>query len=47
VGYVETKKGIYFYATNIEPTEGFDMGKFSGIREEITVKALKIQNVLK
>jgi beta-lactamase class D len=46
VGYVETKNGIYFYAANIEPTENFDMDLFSGIRKEITIKALKQMHIL-
>ncbi len=46
VGYVETKNGIYFYAANIEPTENFDMDLFSGIRKEITIKALKQIHIL-
>ena len=28
VGYVETNDGVYFFATNIEPQEGFDMSYF-------------------
>ncbi len=42
VGYLEKKEKVYFFATNVEPDEGFDMKKFPGIRKEVTMEALKI-----
>ncbi len=41
VGYIETKKGIHFFATNIEPKEDFNMKMFPMIRKEISYKAFK------
>ncbi len=41
VGYIETKKGVYFFATNIEPKEDFNMEMFPMIRKEISYKAFK------
>jgi len=40
VGYVEKGKALYFFATNIEPAEGFDMKDFPRIRKQITKEAL-------
>ena len=42
VGYLESKKSTYFFATNIEPKEGLDKQLFLGLRKEITLKALKV-----
>lgn len=47
VGYVETKNNVFFFATNIEPKQGFDMKKFSKIRKEITLIILKKMNIIK
>lgn len=41
VGYLESRNGIYFFATNINPKEKFDMFLFPLIRKDITHKALK------
>ena len=41
VGYLETQGNVYFFATNIEPTEALDMDRFAGLREDITRQALK------
>ncbi len=41
VGYIETKKGVHFFATNIEPKEDFNMKMFPMIRKEISYKAFK------
>ncbi|HRA99426.1 MAG TPA: class D beta-lactamase [Ignavibacteria bacterium] len=41
VGYIETKKGIFYFATNVEPAIGFNMDEFAGIRKDITLKAFR------
>ncbi len=41
VGYVETKEGVYFFATNVEPDETLAIDKFLGLRAGITMQALK------
>ena len=41
VGFVETFEKVYFFATNIEPSETFNMDMFPMIRREITEKGLK------
>ena len=41
VGYVESRNKVYFFATNIEPKEQFNMNMFSMIRKSITYKALE------
>ena len=40
VGYLETQSNTYFFATNIEPKENFDMDKFPSARKEVTFRAL-------
>lgn len=47
VGYIEAKSNVFFFATNVEPKQGFDMKKFSKIRKEITLKILKEMNIIK
>ena len=42
VGRLKTADKEYFFATNIEPGEGFDMGVFSSIRKTVTHQALKV-----
>ncbi|MBO6795347.1 MAG: class D beta-lactamase [Balneolaceae bacterium] len=46
VGYIETQLNTYFFATNIEPTPQFEMGRFPQIRREVTLKAFKQMSVL-
>lgn len=41
VGYVETQGRVYFFATNVEPKEQFDMNMFPMIRKDVTYKAFK------
>jgi len=41
VGYVETPDNTWFFATNVEPEQEFNMEMFPMIRKEITSKALK------
>ena len=47
VGYVESQGKTYFFATNIDPTEQFDMNKFSATRKEITYRALEHLKIIK
>lgn len=47
VGYVEKKNKVYFFATNVEPKENFNMKMFSKIREKITRQALKQLKIIK
>ena len=35
IGFVETGDKVYFFATNVEPTEAFDMKEFPNIRKEV------------
>ena len=46
VGYVESSKGVQFFATNIVPSEKFNMDLFAMIRREITMKALAQLGIL-
>ena len=46
VGYVESNGKMYFFATNIEPNEKFDMDLFPIIRKDISYKALKQLNII-
>lgn len=41
VGYVTKNKGIYYFATNIEPLESLNMDLFPDLRKEITMEALR------
>lgn len=41
VGFVETEKGIYFFASNVEPKGKFDQDSFILARKEVVLKALK------
>jgi beta-lactamase class D len=48
IGYIESGDKTYFFATNVEPKEQFDMNLFSIIRKEVTYKAFEqISNNLK
>lgn len=46
VGYVESQNKVYFFATNIEPKERFNMNMFSVIRKSITYKALEEMKII-
>lgn len=46
VGYIETESRVYFFATNVEPGEGFDMRAFPMIRKDVTYKALKEMKII-
>lgn len=41
VGYIELEADTYFFATNIEPKNGFDFDSFIKKRRKLTMKALK------
>ena len=47
VGFVETKENTYFFATNIEPNQKFNMDMFPMIRKELTFKALEQMEIMK
>ncbi len=46
VGYLEKGSEVYFFATNIDPKEKFNMKLFPKIRSEITLEALKKLKIL-
>lgn len=46
VGYVESGSKIYYFATNVEPGEGFRMDMFPGIRKDVTFAALKTLDII-
>ncbi len=41
VGYLEVPEHTYFFSTNVEPKEGFDMNEFQLIRKDITYSAFE------
>ncbi len=41
VGFVETEDNTYFFATNVEPNQQFNMDMFPMIRKNLIFKALK------
>lgn len=45
VGFVEVENNVYFFATNIEPEEKFNMDMFSMIIKSITYKGLYQMNI--
>lgn len=47
VGYIENQKKTYFFATNIEPTEQFDMRLLPSTRKTVTMEALRQLEILK
>ena len=47
VGYVETQNKTYFFATNVEPKQQFDMNIFPMIRKDVTYKAFEQMGILK
>lgn len=46
VGYIQVQNEVYFFATNVEPKEHFDMNRFPMIRKQLTYKALQQMGVL-
>ncbi|MCC7297495.1 MAG: class D beta-lactamase [Bacteroidia bacterium] len=47
VGFVETPKDTYFFATHIEPKKGCNMEEFAAMRRKVTDAALRKLGVLK
>lgn len=47
VGYVETEGKIFYFATNIESKEGFNMDNFAKIRPQITLEAFQKLGIIK
>ena len=47
VGYFETQNKTYFFATNIEPRQKFDMDMFPMIRKDVTFKAFEQMKIIK
>lgn len=47
VGYIQAKDKVYFFATNVEPKDGFDMALFPMIRKDVTDKAFEQIGILK
>lgn len=46
VGYIEVNEKVYFFATNIEPNEDFNMDMFAVIRKDITIESLKVMEII-
>ncbi len=46
VGYVENSSGTYFVATNVVPSQAFDMDLFAVIRRDITEAALRQLHII-
>ncbi|MEL6944241.1 MAG: class D beta-lactamase [Bacteroidota bacterium] len=46
VGYLEKGERLYFFATNVDPQEEFNMDFFPRIRREITLKAFEVMGIL-
>jgi len=46
VGYIESRNKTYFFATNVEPKEQFNMDMFPMIRIEVTYKAFEQIGIL-
>ncbi|TVQ67818.1 MAG: class D beta-lactamase [Balneolaceae bacterium] len=47
VGYIETNNKTFFFATNIEPKQTFDMDLFPVIRKDLTFHALEQMEIIK
>ncbi len=47
VGYIELESKVYFFATNIEPKNQFNLDAFIKKRKQVTFEALKQLNILK
>ena len=46
VGYIESKKKVYYFATNVAPKEQFNMDLFARVRKEVTNEALKEMGII-
>lgn len=47
IGFLESENKVYYFATNIEPLEGFDMMTFPMIRKDITYSAFRKLHIIK
>jgi beta-lactamase class D len=47
IGYLEFRNKIYFFATNVEPKEQFEMDMFPMIRKDVTYKAFRQMGIIK
>lgn len=47
VGYIESQSKTYFFATNVEPKEQFEMDMFPMIRKDVTHKAFGQMEIIK
>lgn len=47
VGFLESSNKTYFFATNVEPRQEFNMNLFSMIRKDLTIKAFEQMNIVK
>lgn len=47
VGYLEKGEDVFFFATNVSPTDQFNMKRFPKIRKEITYAAFKELDIIK
>lgn len=46
VGYLEAKGKVYFFTTNVEPNEAFDMKMFPRLRSEVTLKGFEALGII-
>jgi beta-lactamase class D len=46
VGYIKSRNKTYFFATNVEPKEQFDMDMFPMIRREVIYKAFEQMGII-
>ncbi len=46
VGYIERDDNTFFFATNIEPREQFEMDKFPMIRKDVTFNACQLMRIM-
>lgn len=46
VGYLETRRACFFFASNVEPTDAFDMNKFPMIRQKVTMEAFRVLEII-
>ncbi|MDC1105484.1 class D beta-lactamase [Prolixibacteraceae bacterium] len=46
VGWLTAKKGVYFFAVNVSPKEGYNMKQFSADRKNIAISALNALGIV-
>ena len=47
VGYLESNNKVYFFVTNIQPEEDFNIDMFNMIRQEVTMEAFRKLKLIK